>query len=190
MDDRRRQGVSQHGFETVTDLDTHLSVVGCHDQDNPVIANLVTDPPSPTKLIAVILDGITLQIRDRRHHQLVTRLLLEICQLRGELLLYLRRKKVRFIYHSAGQGWELRCGKRRTGQRNKCQNRYGDGAARSCNASHWVGAVWVTGGAAAGAKLTLGADCADVEAANICMGLEPLWIIAQKELGKVLNSRL
>ena len=136
LDDRRRQCVRQHRFEPVTDLDPHLSVVGGHDQDNPIIANLVAYAPSTTKLIAVILDWVALQIRDRRYHHLVTRLLLEICQLGGKFLLYLRRKQVRLVNDPSRQGWELGRGDRRAYNRKKGQNRNGDHAARSCNPGH------------------------------------------------------
>ena len=104
------QGVGQDRLQTIAHLDPHLAVIGGDQQDHAVIAGLVANPPCPTQLIAIILNGIALQIGNGGDDHLMAGLGLKVCQLAREVLLRLGGQEVCSVHHPPGQGREGRGG--------------------------------------------------------------------------------
>ena len=62
LDDQGRQGIGQHGFEPIADLDPDLALAGRDDEQDAVVLLGLTDAPGPAQLISVVLDLITLEV--------------------------------------------------------------------------------------------------------------------------------
>src|SRR5262245_40698778 len=61
LDDQARDRVGQHAFEAIPDLDAHLALVGCDDQQRAVVRTLLADAPMAAELVAVVRDVVVLQ---------------------------------------------------------------------------------------------------------------------------------
>ncbi len=83
---------------------------GRDDEQGAVVLALLPDAPGAAELVAVILDRITLQRGQGDHHQLPPGLRLQVGELRGDLLLGVRRKHMGVIDHPPGEGREGRGG--------------------------------------------------------------------------------
>src|SRR3546814_2401248 len=84
VEDYARQGVGQHGFEAVADLDPHLALIGRDDKQRAVVLVLLPDRPCAAELIAVILDRIALQVGNGRDNQLAAGRFFQLFKLCGK----------------------------------------------------------------------------------------------------------
>src|SRR6202030_732929 len=70
LDYRAADRVGQLSFQAVANLDSHLMLARHDDQHRASILALLTDPPLPPELVAVILDRIAAERLERDHHHL------------------------------------------------------------------------------------------------------------------------
>ena len=71
LDDDLRPRVGEDRFEPAPDLDAHLALVRRDDEKHAIVQLLGADAPMAAELIAVVLDGIALQRRERDDDKLV-----------------------------------------------------------------------------------------------------------------------
>ncbi len=103
LDDRARDGVRQHAFQPVADLDPHLMLGWGDQQQHAVVLLLLPELPETEQPVRVVLDGCALERGHGRDHDLVRALRLLRRQLLVERRLRARIEHARLVHHPPGQ---------------------------------------------------------------------------------------
>ena len=116
--------VGDDALQAVADLDAHFLLVRSDDQNDAVITLRIAQRPFPAKAIAIVGNVVTLEIGDRRDHELTLVALLERVQLFGQSGFGCVIDDVRSVHHrrsaafgkGLGSGGQGKAERRRHGQ--------------------------------------------------------------------------
>ena len=103
-DDLRGHHVGDRRLEPVADLDAHLALVTEHQEDQPVVEALLSDPPALGQADRIILEALALQRRKERDDHLHAGRLLALGQRRLETRALGGLQQARVVVDASGRG--------------------------------------------------------------------------------------